>query len=95
LPDLYKDKAMQSINAFKNKRVYSIGRFELARNLAGLEFPIELLIEAKGVYPDRFNDINVGEQLTKHLKTIYGLNDDQVKEFKKQMRLDWMDEEGF
>jgi transposase-like protein len=54
-----------------------------------------MLIEAKGVYTDRFKDINVGEQFTKHLKTIYGLNDEQVKEFKKQMFLDWMDKEGF
>jgi len=96
--DMYNDKdfkVLQSVNAFKNKRIYSVGRFELGRNHAGLEFPIEMLIEAKGVYPDRFKDINVGEQFTKHLKTIYGLNDEQVKEFKKQMFLDWMDKEGF
>jgi len=95
LPALYEDEAMQSITAFKNKRVYSIGRLELARNMAGLEFPIEMLIEAKAAYPDRFEDVNVGEQFTKHLKTIYGLNDEQAQEFKKQMYLDWMDEEGF
>lgn len=88
-------KILQSVKAFKDKRVYSVGRFEIGRNHAGLEFPIEMLIEAKGVYPDRFKDINVSEQFTKHLKTIYGLNDEQVKEFKKQMFLDWMDEQGF
>lgn len=88
-------KAIQGIKAIKNKRVYSTGQFELYGFNAGLEFPIEMLIEAKAAYPDRFKDINIGEQLTKHYKTIYGLNDEQAKELKKCMYLDWMDEQGF
>lgn len=96
--DLYENedyKALQSIKAIKNKRVYSTGHMEYTRNMAGLEFPIEILIEAKAAYPDRFRDINVGEQLTKHYKAAYGLDDDQVKSLKEEMELDWMDEEGF
>jgi iron complex transport system substrate-binding protein len=96
--DLYENedyKALQSIKAIKNKRVYSTGHMEYTRNMAGLEFPIEILIEAKAAYPERFQDINVGEQLTKHYKAVYGLNDEQVKRLKEEMELDWMDEEGF
>lgn len=96
--DLYEReeyKAIQGLNAVKNKRVYSICRLELFRYNAGLEFPIEMLIEAKAAYPKRFEDVNVGEQLTTHYKEIYGLDDDQVEELKVLMGLDWMDEEGF
>jgi iron complex transport system substrate-binding protein len=96
--DLYENedyKALQSIKAIKNKRVYSTGHMEYTRNMAGLEFPIEILIEAKAAYPERFQDINVGELLTKHYKAVYGLNDEQVKRLKEEMELDWMDEEGF
>ena len=88
-------KALQGMRAIKERRVFSTGRLEFGHNMAGLEFPIEVLIEAKAVYPDRFKDVNVGEQLTKHYKAIYGLDDEQVKELKEAMGLDWMDKEGF
>ncbi|MFB3763849.1 MAG: ABC transporter substrate-binding protein [Methanotrichaceae archaeon] len=96
--DLYENndyKALQSIKAIKNKRVYSTGHMEYTRNLAGLEFPIEMLIESKAAYPEKFSDVNVGEQLAKHYKAVYGLNDEQVKRLKEEMELDWMDKEGF
>jgi len=96
--DLYENedyKALQSIKAIKNKRVYSTGHMEYTRNMAGLEFPIEMLIEAKAAYPDEFKDVNVGEQLTKHYRTVYDLSDEQATRLKEEMELDWMDEEGF
>ncbi|MDD1762675.1 MAG: ABC transporter substrate-binding protein [Methanothrix sp.] len=88
-------KALQGLRAVKEKKAYATGLLETGRNNAGLEFPIEMLIEAKAVYPDRFKDINVGEQLTKHCKALYGLDDEQIKELKKVLFLDWMDKEGF
>jgi len=88
-------KALYAMRAVKAKKVYTTGQLELSRNMAGLEFPIEMLIEAKAVYPDRFQDVNIGEQLTKHYKAIYGLNDEQIKELKEVMGLDWMDKDGF
>jgi len=88
-------KALQEMRAVKERRVFTTGQFELSRNMAGLEFPIEMLIEAKAAYPERFEDVNVGEKLTEHYKALYGLDDDQVEELKVIMGLDWMDEEGF
>ncbi|OPX77570.1 MAG: corrinoid ABC transporter substrate-binding protein [Methanosaeta sp. PtaB.Bin039] len=96
--DLYERevyKAIQGLKAVKNKRIYSTGHLVLFRFNAGLEFPIEMLIEAKAAYPDRFEDINVGDQLTKHYKAIYGLSDEQAEELKELMALDWMDKDGF
>lgn len=94
---LYNDtyNVLHGMRAIKEKKVYSIGRLEGGHNLAGLEFAIEILIEAKAAYPGRFKDINVGEQLTKHYKALYGLDDAQVKTLKEAMSLDWMDNEGF
>jgi len=88
-------KALQGMRAVKENKVFTTGQFELSRNMAGLEFPIEMLIEAKAAYPDRFRDVNVGDLLSEHYKALYGLNDEQVKELKEAMGLDWMDKEGF
>ena len=88
-------KALQGMRAVKENKVFTTGQFELSRNMAGLEFPIEILIEAKAAYPDRFKDVNVGDLLSEHYKALYGLNDEQVKELKEAMGLDWMDKEGF
>jgi iron complex transport system substrate-binding protein len=88
-------KALQGMRAVKEKKVFSTGQFELSRNMAGLEFPIEMLIEAKAAYPDRFKDVSVGDLLSNHYKKLYGLNDEQVKVLKEIMGLDWMDKEGF
>jgi len=87
--------ALQKMRAVVEKNVFTTGRFEASRHMAGLEFPIEMLIEAKAVYPERFQDIKVGEQLTKHYKALYSLNDTQVKMLKEAMALDWMDKDGF
>jgi iron complex transport system substrate-binding protein len=91
--EYYKD--IQEVKAIKEKRVYSTGRLEISWNIAGLEYAIELMIEAKGAYPDRFEDVNVGEMLAEHYKELFGISDDEVKELKEIMGLDWMDEQGF
>lgn len=86
---------IQDIKAIRENKVYSTGMFEFWRNLAGLEIPIELLIEAKAAYPDRFADVSVDETLTAHCRNLYGLNDSQIQELKEMMGLDWMDKSGF
>lgn len=86
---------LRELTAIKEMRVYSTGQFQLHRNLAGLEFPIEMMIQAKAAYPDRFHDVNVGERLTDHYRTLYGLNDKEIEELKGIMGLSWMKEAGF
>lgn len=83
------------LGAIKDGRVYSTGQFELHRNLAGLEFPIEMMIVAKAAYPAQFEDVNVGELLTGHYRELYGLSDDEIEELKVVMGLSWMDDAGF
>ncbi|MCK4527833.1 ABC transporter substrate-binding protein, partial [candidate division WOR-3 bacterium] len=47
-----------------------------------LEFPIELMIEAKCCYPERFADIDISEWSSDYYKEIYGIEDDKVEEIK-------------
>ncbi len=86
---------LRQLKAVKEKRVYSTGQFQLHRNLAGLEIGIEMLIEAKAAYPERFKDVNVDKMLTEHYKEIYGLHQEQINELKTMMGLKWMEETGF
>ncbi|OPY54582.1 MAG: Periplasmic binding protein [Methanosaeta sp. PtaU1.Bin112] len=88
-------KGIQEIKAVREKKVYSTGMLEFWRNLACLEIPIELLIEAKSAYPDRFADVSVDQMLTDHCKKLYGLDDRQIQDLKETMGLDWMDKSGF
>lgn len=86
---------LSELRAIKERRVYSTGQFQLHRNLAGLDYPIEMMIEAKAAYPARFEDVKVGESLTKHYRALYGLNDEEIDELKSIMGLSWMDDAGF
>ncbi len=86
---------LSELRAIKERRVYSTGQFQLHRNLAGLDYPIEMLIEAKAAYPARFEDVKVCESLTEHYRALYGLNDEEIDELKSIMGLSWMDDAGF
>ena len=59
------------------------------------EAPTILLISAKSVYPERFEDINVGQWLNEYHMSLYGLTEEQAQELKVVQELDWMDNEGF
>jgi iron complex transport system substrate-binding protein len=86
---------LSELRAIKERRIYSTGQFQLHRNLAGLEYPIEMLIAVKAAYPARFEDVKVGESLTEHYRALYGLSDEDIHELKAIMGLSWMDEAGF
>ncbi|NPV61955.1 MAG: ABC transporter substrate-binding protein [Methanotrichaceae archaeon] len=86
---------IKDMKAIRDHKVFSTGQFELHRNHAGLEFPIELLIEAKATYPERFQDISVDEMLSNHYRTVYGLDSDQIEDLKVMMGVDWMGKTGF
>lgn len=60
-----------------------------------MDYPIEMLIEAKAAYPARFEDVKVCESLTEHYRALYGLNDEEIDELKSIMGLSWMDDAGF
>lgn len=87
-------KTLQELKAINDRRVYSIGRLTYCGDIQ-LELPIMLMIEAKGVYPDRFKDINVSEWVEKYLMEIYKVDKDTAKILKNVQGLSWIDSSGF
>ena len=87
-------KMLQNVNAVKNGRVTSIGLLTWWGDFR-LEFPTILLTAAKSAYPERFEDIHVGEWLNEYHQTIYGLNEEEAQKIKEIQQLDWMDGRDF
>ena len=73
-------KNIQEVKAIKEKRVCSLPATSCRSER--LEFPIELMIEAKCCYPERFADIDISEWSSDYYKEIYGIEDDKVEEIK-------------
>jgi len=87
-------KNIQEVTALQEHRVYSIGRLTSYGDIQ-LELPIMLMIEAKGTYPERFNDINASEWIEKYYMTIYNIREDDAKNLKELQGLAWIDSYGF
>lgn len=82
------------ITAVKNKDVVSRGALTWWGDFR-LEVPTIMLISAKGVYPEYFSDINVGEWLNEYHMKLYNLTEEEAQKIKIAQQLDWMDKENF
>jgi len=59
-----------------------------------LEYPIDLLIMAKGAYPDRFRDIAVGQWALEFYQRIYGIDERQAATLLRAQWLEWTGDAG-
>ena len=84
---------IQELKAIKEKRVYSLPYTSCRTER--LEFPIPLMIETKGAYPDRFSDVNVFQWVLDYYKDMYNIDDETAIQITVSQRLYWMDDEGF
>lgn len=85
---------MQELKAVKNKRIYSMPY--TPRNCdRRLEYPLDLLIVAKGCYPDRFQDIKVHEFALKLYQDIYEVDRATAEKIRSAQYLDWTVESDF
>ncbi|AKB83955.1 ABC transporter, solute-binding protein [Methanosarcina barkeri 3] len=85
---------MQELKAVKNKRIYSMPY--TPRNCdRRLEYPLDLLIVAKGCYPDRFQDIKVSDFALKLYQDIYGVDLATAEKIRSAQYLDWTVESDF
>ncbi|MCK4528944.1 ABC transporter substrate-binding protein [candidate division WOR-3 bacterium] len=94
--ELYEDEAFKNIwelKAIKGRRVCSISHTS-CRSVR-LEFPIDLMLEAKCIYPEQFSDITLNEWVLEYYKGLYNVDDNKAEELKKAQLLMWLDEEGF
>lgn len=85
---------LADVTAVANGDVASVGLLTWWGDFR-LEVPTILLIAAKSVYPDRFEDVNAGEWLNEYHMALYNLTEEQAQAVKVAQQLDWMDEIGF
>lgn len=79
---------LQRLRAVREGRVYALPwtPMNCARRL---EYPIDLLIMAKGAYPDRFRDTAVHERILGFYRQIYGVDEAQALALRRAQWLDW------
>jgi iron complex transport system substrate-binding protein len=71
----------------REKRVYALPW--TPENCARrLEYPIDLLVMAKGAYPDRFRDVTVRQWALEFYQRIYRIDEGQAAAL---LRAQWLD----
>lgn len=85
---------LQRLRAVREGRVYALPwtPMNCARRL---EYPIDLLIMAKGAYPELFRDIAVHEWVLDFYRRTYGIDDAQARALRRTQWLEWTEEQGF
>jgi iron complex transport system substrate-binding protein len=87
-------RELQQLRAVREKRVYALpwSPMNCARRL---ESPLDLLIMAKGAYPDRFRDLAVHEWALAFYRRTYLVDEQQALALRRGQWLDWTAEAGF
>jgi iron complex transport system substrate-binding protein len=87
-------RELQRLRAVRGQRVYALPWTPLncARRL---EYPLDLLIMAKGAYPDRFRDVAVHRWALEFYRRTYGIDEEQAAALRRAQWLDWTVDAGF
>jgi iron complex transport system substrate-binding protein len=85
---------LQRLRAVRERRVYPLpwSPMNCARRL---EYPLDLLIMAKGAYPDRFRDLAVHEWALDFYQRTYRVSLEQARRLRRAQWLEWTVEAGF
>jgi len=87
-------RELQRLRAVRERRVYALPW--TPENCARrLEYPIDLLIMAKGAYPDRFRDITVDQWALEFYRRTYGIDERQAAALRRAQWLEWTADAGF
>lgn len=79
---------LSELKAVKNKRVYPLAWTPMNCSRR-VEYPIDIMIMAKAVYPDLFKDIKVHQFILDFYKHVYHVDNDTAKALRKEQLLDW------
>lgn len=82
-------KQVRDLRALQDERVHSLqanGYME-----ERLESPISLMVEAKAIYPDRFEDIDLEEWIRDYFKGLYGVDDEKANELMDSLLLRYLE----
>lgn len=82
-------RLLRDLRAVRERRVYALAWApdNCARRL---EYPIDMLIMAKGVYPERFRDIRVHQWVLRFYQRLYGADGETAEMLRSRQWLDWM-----
>lgn len=58
-----------------------------------LEYPIDVMVMAKAIYPDRFEDINLEAWLIDFFKNVYDVDDETADGLLSALWMDWVREQ--
>lgn len=81
-------ETLRQLRAVRHGRVYALpwSPMNCARRL---EYPLDLIIMAKGAYPDRFRDVAVHEWSLAFYRRLYRVTDTQAVGLRRAQWLDW------
>lgn len=80
---------LQDLRALKEGRLYSLTATPCKSER--LEFPINLMIEAKAIYPDRFEDIDLEEWIRDYFMGLYGVDEEKADELMDSLILSYLE----
>jgi iron complex transport system substrate-binding protein len=80
---------VQDLRALSEGKVYSLSATPCKSER--LEFPINLMIEAKAVYPDRFEDIDLEEWIRDYFMGLYGVDEERAEELMDSLLLRYLE----
>ena len=87
-------RELRQLRAVRTGRVYPLPwtPMNCARRL---EYPLDLMVMAKGVYPDRFRDVAVHDWALAFYRRTYGVDETQARAMRRAQWFEWAVEAGF
>jgi iron complex transport system substrate-binding protein len=83
---------LQEMDAVKNKRVTALP-WSPCNCDKRLEYPIDVMVIAKAAYPERFEDVDLGEWLLDFYMNVYNVEEETAVGLRSAQWMDWTVEE--
>ncbi|WP_281175274.1 hypothetical protein [Methanogenium cariaci] len=83
---------LRELSAVQNHRVTALP-FAPRNAAQRLEYPLDLMVMAKTVYPDRFEDVKMDEWMLAFYREVYGVDENIAKEICAAQLMNWCIEE--
>lgn len=80
---------VQDLRVLKEGKVYSLSATPCKSER--LEFPINLMIEAKAIYPERFEDIDLEVWIRDYFMGLYGVDEENAEELMDSLLLRYLE----
>jgi iron complex transport system substrate-binding protein len=87
-------RELQRLRAVRQHRVYALPWSPMNCAMR-LEYPIDLMIIAKGAYPNRFPDVALSDWILQFYRRTYHVPEDQARALRRGQWLEWTAEARF